>query len=283
MNDSPFRLDGRTALVTGASGGLGQRFATVLHGAGARLVLTGRDPEHPRLRALADALESARAGSVERRALDVRDAGAVDALFAALAADGVTLDVLINNAGIATGTPALELADDDWDAVLETNLRGPWLLARRFARARVDVAEAASETEATTRTGEGGAGGRVPAETRASIVNVGSILGSRVGSGTAAYAAAKAGLVHLTRSLALEWARHGIRVNSLSPGFVLTDMTRGFFATPAGGAIVKRVPQRRIGEPSDLDGALLLLASDASAYMTGSDLVVDGGHLCSGL
>ena len=117
----------------------------------------------------------------------------------------------------------------------------------------------------------------------ASIVNIGSILGSRVGAGTAPYAAAKAALVHLTRSLALEWARHGIRVNALSPGYILTDINRGFFETPAGEATVRRVPQRRIGAPSDLDGALLLLTSDASAYMTGSDLVVDGGHLCSAL
>ena len=259
MHDSPFRLDGRTALVTGASGGLGQRFARVLHQAGARVVVTGRDPEHPRLRALAEELAGERAGSVERHALDVREAASVDALFAALESGGTHVDVLLNNAGIATGTPAIELADEDWDAVLETNLRGPWLLAQRFARARVLA-------------GQGGC-----------IVNVGSILGSRVGAGTAAYAAAKAALVHLTRSLALEWARHAIRVNSLSPGYVLTELNRAFFETPAGEATIRRVPQRRIGTPADLDGALLLLASDASAYMSGSDLVVDGGHLCSAL
>jgi len=263
MNPSPFRLDGRTALVTGASGGLGGRFVRVLHDAGARIVVTGRDPDHPRLRELADELGGARAGSLERRVLDVRDAASVDALFDALATDGIGVDILINNAGIATGTPALALADEDWDAVLDTNLRGPWLVAQRFARARVATA--------------------IESGPRASIVNVGSILGSRVGAGTAAYAAAKAALVHLTRSLALEWARHGIRVNALSPGYVLTDINRDFFATPAGEATVKRIPQRRIGEPSDLDGALLLLASDASAYMTGSDLVIDGGHLCSAL
>ena len=272
MNDVSFRLDGRTVLLTGASGGLGRRFARVLHAAGARLVATGRDPDHPRLLALAEELGAGRAGSVERRALDVRDAASVDALFAALEADGARPDILINNAGIATGTPAIGLADADWDAVIETNLRGPWLLAQRFARARLDAAAPTGDASGDGRAGPS-----------ASIVNIGSILGSRVGAGTAPYAAAKAALVHLTRSLALEWARHGIRVNSLSPGYVLTDINRGFFETPAGEATIGRVPQRRIGEPSDLDGALLLLASDASAYMTGSDLVVDGGHLCSAL
>jgi len=259
MSASPFRLDSRTALVTGASGGLGQRFARVLHEAGARLVLTGRDADHPRLVALADELGGLRSGSVESLALDVRDAGSVDALFATLAARDRHVDVLINNAGIATGTPAIALEDEDWNAVLETNLRGPWWLAQRFARACVAK------------------------ESPGCIVNIGSILGSRVGVGTAPYAAAKAGLVHLTRSLALEWARHGIRVNSLSPGYVLTDINRTFFETPAGQATVNRVPQRRVADPADLDGALLLLASDASSYMTGSDLVIDGGHLCSAL
>lgn len=268
MRDTPFDLSGRTALVSGASGGLGQRFARTLHAAGATIVLTGRDPEHPRLVALERELDGADAGSdaagdgsarCVRLALEVRDAASIEALFDALAADGTAVDILVNNAGVAGAGAALELDTARWDAVHETNLRGPFLLARRFARVRI----------------EAGGGG--------CIVNVGSILGHRVGAGTAAYAAAKAGLVHLTRSLALEWARHGIRVNSLSPGYVLTDMNRDFFATEAGARTVERVPQRRIGEPADLDGALLLLASDASRYMTGSDLVVDGGHLCSGL
>ncbi len=116
-----------------------------------------------------------------------------------------------------------------------------------------------------------------------SIVNIASILGLRVASSLLAYAAAKAALVQATKALALEWARHGIRVNAIAPGYVETDINRDFFATDAGKAVAKRIPQRRIGTPQDLDGVLLLLASDASGYMTGSIVAVDGGHLVSSL
>lgn len=250
-----FDLSDRAVLVTGASGGLGQRFARTLHSAGATLVLTGRDAEDPRLLALTDALGS----RCRLESLDVRDDASVDALFERLATANVIVDVLVNNAGIATTEPALTLEQTDWDAVVDTNLRGPWLMAQAFARV-------------LTEAGQGG-----------SLINIASILGSRAGKGTVAYASAKAGLLHLSRCLALEWARHDIRVNTLSPGYILTDLNREFFASAAGEAVIKRVPQRRIGTADDLDGALLLLASDASRYMTGSDIVVDGGHLCSAL
>ncbi|MCY1308152.1 2-dehydro-3-deoxy-D-gluconate 5-dehydrogenase [compost metagenome] len=155
--------------------------------------------------------------------------------------------------------PALELSEDDWTGLVDVNLNGAWRVAQ--AAARHFIAHG----------------------TPGAIVNIASILGQRVASHVAPYAAAKAGLLHLTRALALEWARHGIRVNALAPGYIATDLNREFFASPAGEALIKRVPQRRLGQPQDLDGPLLLLASDASAFMTGSVIDVDGGHLASSL
>jgi NAD(P)-dependent dehydrogenase (short-subunit alcohol dehydrogenase family) len=149
---------------------------------------------------------------------------------------------------------SLELDESDWDAVVDTDLRGAWLVAQTAARALVAA----------------GRPGR--------IVNVGSITGLRTIGQIAPYAAAKAGLLHLTRVLAMEWARHGIQVNAIAPGYVETELNRDFWASAAGRRLIERIPQQRLGRPDDLDGALLLLASDAGAFMTGSVLVVDGGH-----
>ena len=169
------------------------------------------------------------------------------------------VDIVVNNAGIAMTRPALEISEDEWTGLIDVNLNGAWRVAQCAAR---------------HFHGHGRPG---------AIINIASILGQRVASHVAAYTAAKAGLLHLTRALALEWARHGIRVNALAPGYIGTDLNRDFFATPAGEALVKRIPQRRLGRPQDLDGPLLLLASDASAYMTGAVIDVDGGHLASSL
>jgi len=251
-----FSLAGRSALVTGASGGLGAHFAATLAAAGARVALAARRRE--RLAAECERIRAA-GGEALAVAMDVTDEASVEAGLARAAEAHGTVTVLVNNSGVATTEPALDLPVEAWDRVLATNLRGAWLVARAAARAMVAA-------------GRGG-----------SIVNIASILAERVAGGVAAYAASKAGLVQLTRALALEWARHRIRVNAIAPGYVLTDINRAFFATAAGEAMVRRIPQRRIGEPEDLDGALLLLASEASAYMTGSVIAIDGGHLCSSL
>ena len=248
-------LDGRVALVTGASGGLGAHFAGVLARAGARVAVAARRAEA--CAAVRDAIRAA-GGEAEAFALDVADAGSVAAVVAAVGTRFGRLDVLVNNAGIATTAPALDLGEDDWDRVVDTNLKGAFLCAQAAVRLMKD-----------------GGGG--------TIVNVASILGLRVAAQVAPYAASKAGLVQLTRALALEWARHGVRVNALCPGYIETDINRGFFAGPAGQAMLKRVPQRRLGQPADLDGPLLLLCSDASRYMTGAEIAVDGGHLVSSL
>lgn len=253
---SLFDVSGKVAFVTGASSGLGEHFARTLAAAGATVVLAAR--RRDRLDALA--AEIARDGGKAIAAtLDVTDAASVAAAFDAAARAVGAPDIVVNNAGIAQAKASLELDEADWRRVLDTNLDGAWRVAQAAARAM-------------TSAGKGG-----------SIVNIASILGLRVATSLLAYTAAKAALIQLTQALALEWARHRIRVNAIAPGYVETEINRGFFQTEPGQAMVKRVPQRRIGKAAELDGALLLLASEAGSYMTGSTIVVDGGHLVSSL
>ncbi|HBO7582484.1 TPA: SDR family oxidoreductase, partial [Pseudomonas aeruginosa] len=165
----------------------------------------------------------------------------------------------VNNAGVSDSQPLLACDDQSWDRVLDTNLKGAWAVAQESARRMVAA-------------GKGG-----------SLINVTSILASRVAGAVGPYLAAKAGLAHLTRAMALELARHGIRVNALAPGYVMTDLNEAFLASEAGDKLRSRIPCRRFSVPADLDGALLLLASDAGRAMSGAEIVVDGGHLCSSL
>ena len=249
-------LHGKCALVTGAFGGLGRHFALTLVRAGARVGLVGRRVQAGE--ALAAEIRAA-GGEVAVQAMDVTDPQsvqeAVDTVIGALG----PLDVLVNNAGVAVTKPFLEITEQDWNDVIEVNLNGAWRVAQCVAR----------------HMRERRRGG--------SIINIASITGLRVAGAISAYVASKAGLIQLTQAMALELARHGIRVNALAPGYVETDINREFFASEAGQALIKRIPQRRIGKPEELDGPLLLLASDASSYMTGSVLVADGGHLVSSL
>ena len=252
-----FSLAGRTALVTGASGSFGERFSEVLAEAGAAVVLAARRTEA--MAPLRDRIAVA-GGRAEIVALDVTDPVKVGAAFdAAEAAIGATIDVVVNNSGVANPGAALEQTDEDWARLFAVNLDGV---------RRVSV-EAARRLVAARKPG--------------SIVNVASVLGLRQGAGVTAYATSKAALLQLTKQHALEWARHGIRVNALAPGYVETDLNRDFFASEPGQAMVKRIPQRRLGRADELDGPLLLLASEAGSFMTGSVLVADGGHLLSAL
>lgn len=253
---NPFRLEGQRVLVTGASSGLGRYFALTLAKAGAAVAVAARSADK-----LADVAGEIRGlgGNAFPVTLDVTDASSVREAVGRTETELGPITTLVNNAGVVISKPLLDHDEDDWDRVMDTNLKGAWLVAQEVARRMVAH-------------GQGGG-----------IINIASILGLRLISGVPAYCASKAGLIHLTRAMAQELARHKIRVNAIAPGYFRTDLNREYFETEAGQALIRRIPQRRLGEPSDLDGVLLLLASDASRYMTGAVIPVDGGHLLSTL
>jgi NAD(P)-dependent dehydrogenase (short-subunit alcohol dehydrogenase family) len=251
-----FDLHGANALVTGASGGLGAHFARVLARAGAKVVLAARRTE--KLAELANAIE-AEGGRAVPVACDVTSPESIRAAFATAETELGAIGILVNNSGVAVPKRLLDQTEEDWDQVVDTNLKGAWLMATEFARRL--------------------AGLKQPGK----IINIASILGLRTIGYVAPYTASKAGLVHLTRVMALELGPQRIQVNAIAPGYFATDMNRDFLTGPGGQSLVKRVPMGRFGEPEDLDGVLLLLASDAGRYINGAVIPVDGGHLVSSL
>jgi NAD(P)-dependent dehydrogenase (short-subunit alcohol dehydrogenase family) len=250
-------LRDRHVLVTGASGGLGEHFARLCARCGAAVTVGARRRE--RLDALVRELVASGAPHARAVDLDVADEDSVDRALQVTVARAPPLDVLVNNAGIAGSGAAIDMPAEEFDGIVATNLRGLWLMSQAAARVWRDT------------------------ERGGSIVNIASILGQRVVGGTAPYVISKAGVIQATKVLALEWARFGIRVNALAPGYIATDINRDFFESEPGQQMIRRIPMRRLGRPEDLDGAFLLLASDASAWMTGSVVSVDGGHLVSSL
>lgn len=250
------RLDGKLALVTGASSGLGWHFAQLLATAGARVVAAAR--RRDKLEQLIAEIRSA-GGMAEAVELDVADSASVSLAFERIVAEAGAPDVVVNNAGLSITRPLLQQTEADFDAVIDTNLKGNWLVA----------------TEAARRL--------VAAKLPGVIINIASILGQRVAGGVAPYAISKAGVVQATKAMALELARHDIRVNALLPGYVVTDLNRDFLSGEAGDKLRQRIPSRSFCRMEDLDGPLLLLASDAGAGMSGACIAVDRGHLVSGL
>lgn len=251
MDASHFSLAGQTVLVTGASGGIGAYLAEVAAGAGAAVVLAARRVDS--CRALAERLQAAGA-KAHAVALDVTDAAGFDAALQTAEEAAGPISVLVNNAGIAVTAAAHETTAEDWDRVLATNLTGGFRLSQAVAARWI----------------AGGRGG--------TIVNIASMYGLGGARMLAAYTASKGGLINLTRSLAIDWARHDIRVNALAPGYIITDINRDTLVGDVAKSLQARVPLRRFGQLPELAGPFLLLASPAGSYMTGAVLSVDGGQ-----
>lgn len=250
-----FSLQGKLVLVTGASSGLGTHFAQLLASSGAKVAVAARRAD--KLQSVVDEITQA-GGEARAFSLDVSNAQSVRECFDAIGAWSVP-DVIINNAGVTVTRALLDQTEEDFDQVMDTNLKGNWLVATEAARRMVAAKK-------------GGA-----------IVNVASILGERVSGGVAPYSISKAAVIQATKAMALELARYGIRVNALLPGYVITNLNRDFLMSELGEKLRMRIPSRKFSELSDLDGPLLLLASDAGAAMSGSMVAVDGAHLVSGL
>jgi len=252
MNDL-FDLSGRTALITGSARGLGHAFAQGLAGAGARVIVNGRNGEQ-----VAQAAEHLRAAGHDARGLvfDVTDETAVDAAFAGLDAQGVEIDILINNAGIQHRTPMVDLALKDWQRVIDTNLTSAFIVGKQAAKRMIAR----------------GRGGK--------IINIGSLTSEAARATVAPYTAAKGGIKMLSRAMAAEWAQFGIQVNTIGPGYIQTDMNTALINNPEFDAWVKASnPAKRWGQPEELMGTAIFLSSRASDYVNGQIIYVDGGWL----
>ena len=247
-----FDVSKEIVLITGASQGLGRQFARLLSAHGAAVALAAR--QTAKLKDLETEIRAkgGRAAAVQMDVTDMISIGkAIDAAEAALG----PVSVLVNNAGIAIEKMAVEQTEDDWDSVINANLKGAYFVATEMARRMI------------ARKQEG------------NIVNIASVLGFNVMKFLSPYTISKAGIIQATRAMALELAANRIRVNALAPGYIDTEINHDFWSTPGGEKLTKRIPQRRVGHESDLDGAIMLLASSASRYMTGSVITVDGGFL----
>jgi len=247
-----FSLEGKAALVTGASSGFGRHFARVLAGAGAKVALAAR-----RLDVLKQLEAEIRGsgGQAAAVAVDVTDRASVAKAFADAEAALGPIAILVNNAGVPSGAFFTKTSEEEWRAVMSVNLDGVFRVGQEAARRMT-----------ANRTG-------------GSIINIASLLGFGVIKGLSTYSATKAAVISLTKSMALELARDNIRVNALAPGYFATEFNEAYLASDAGKRMLARVPMGRAGAVDELDGPLLLLASEAGRFMTGSVITVDGGHL----
>lgn len=251
-----FGLQGKTALVTGAGTGLGRQFATTLAAAGATVALAARRREKlDETRRLVEEI----GGTAICLELDVTDSRSVTSCVRAVESELGTPNILVNNAGIAAQNMLVDIDDEEWNKVIDTNVNGVFKVAREVAKAMIEAKQPGS------------------------IVNIASVLGFRNAPTLSHYAASKAAVVSMTKTFALELVQFGIRVNAIAPGYFETDMNTDMIRSERGQHLLKRIPMRRVGELRELDGALLLLASEAGSFMTGSTITVDGGHLCNSL
>lgn len=245
-----FNLSGKVALVTGASSGLGARFAKVLAEAGATVALAARRVE--RLKELRAEI-TAEGGEAHVHQLDVTDVGSIRACVGQVESELKQIDILVNNSGVSVQGRALEVSEDDYDQIMATNTKGAFFMAQQVAKVMIARKSA----------------GR--------IINIASVAGTRVVPQLAVYSMSKAAVIHMTRIMAVEWGRYGINVNAMCPGYIETELNAAYFATEGGQKLVNLLPRRRVGKPEDLDGLLLLMASDASGFINGAVVAADDG------
>lgn len=250
-------LEGKVALVTGASSGLGKRFAHVLSDAGAKVVLASRRTE--RLKELRAEIE-AKGGAAHIVSLDVTDYASIRAAVAHAETEAGSIDILVNNSGVSTTQKLLDVTPDDYQYVFDTNTRGAFFVAQEVAKRMVMRGNGKADATPCYR-----------------IINVASVAGLRVLSQIGVYSMSKAAVVHMTKSMALEWGRHGINVNAICPGYIETEINHHHWGTEQGQRLVSMLPRRRVGQPEDLDGLLLLLASDDSQFINGAIIAADDG------
>lgn len=254
--NTPYLLDGKAALVTGASSGLGRRSALILARAGAKVALAARRAE--KLAELSSEIAAFDGRAIPIR-VDVSDATSVREAVEAAETELGPIGILVNSAGISVENWVTELEEADFDSVMNTNVKGSWLVAQEVGRRMI----------------RHGAGGK--------IVNLASVLAQSVLPTLSIYSMSKAAIIQMTRAMALEWARHDIQVNAIAPGYIETEINREHFESEAGKAHVASLLRGRIGQPADIDGALMLLVSEASSFMTGSVITVDDGQTLKGV
>lgn len=243
-------LKGRVAVVTGASSGLGERFAGLLSGAGAAVALMARRTE--RLEDLAGRIKAAGGTAITVR-LDVNDHANIQTAFAEVTTKLGGTDILINNSGVSKQAKLTDVTPEDYDFIMDTNTKGAFFVAQ--AAARDMIARKAA--------------GR--------IINIASVAGLRVLGQLSVYCMSKAAVVQMTKAMALEWARYGINTNAICPGYIETEINRDYWATPGGQKLIEMLPRRRVGDPKDLDGLLMLLASDETRFINGAIIAADDG------
>ena len=248
-------FEGKVALVTGASSGLGARFAKILAQGGAQVVLAARRTD--RLKELRAEIESD-GGAAHMVSLDVTDYASIKSALAHAETEAGHIDILVNNSGVSRSDRLADVSPADFDFIMNTNVRGAFFVAQAVGKRMMARAKAGSTKPAR-------------------IINIASVAGLRVLSQIGVYCMSKAAVIQMTKAMALEWGRFNINVNAICPGYIVTNMTAAHWDTDAGQKMINMLPRRRVGQPEDLDALLLMLASDASGFINGAIMTADDG------